>query len=116
MDNNDLNIIQQIETALDIKLDKLDKIEWNSKGYILNEYEQVTGLGLYQCGIEELTGIIFLLSDFNHLALLNLTDNRIRNLSPLNQLRHLTTLYLSYNQIGDLSPLLVKLRKSIHWT
>jgi len=116
MNPQDNIIIQQIEEALHIKLEQLDTIAWNSRGYLLNEDGQVVGLALYDCGIYDLTSIIFLLRDLEYLSILNLVENRISNLSPLNQLRHLTALYLRYNQTGDLSPLLVKLRKAIHWT
>jgi len=115
MNENDRDIIQHIEEALNIKLEQLDTIAWNSRGYLLNEEGQVVGLALYDCGIDDLRSIIFLLRDLEYLSILNLVENRISNLSPLNQLRHLIILYLRYNQTGDLSPLLVKLRKSIHW-
>jgi len=116
MNENDHSIIQQIEKELNVTLEKLDIIEWNSRGYVLNENERVIGLALYDCNINDLTHIIFLLRELEHLILLNLVNNRINNLMPLNQLSNLTTLYLRYNQISDLSPLLVKLRKAIHWT
>ena len=112
---NDLDIIKQIEKELDIELKQLDTIAWNSKGYTVNESEQVTGLGLYQCNIENLRRIIFLLGDLSHLTSLNLTDNQISDLSPLNQFSNLTALYLRYNQVSDLSVFLIKLRKAIHW-
>ena len=113
---SDLDIIKQIEKELDIALEELETMEWNSKGYIINEKGQVVGLALYQCNIENLNSIIFLLRDLPHLTSLNLTDNRISHLSPLNQLSQLTALYLRYNQVSDLSVLLIKLRKSIYWT
>lgn len=43
----DLEIIKQIEKELNVKLEKCNKIEWNRKGYTLNQNGQVTGLDQY---------------------------------------------------------------------
>ncbi len=45
----DLDIIKQIEKALNVKLEKLEKIEWDSKGYTINQNKQVIGLILSHC-------------------------------------------------------------------
>jgi Leucine-rich repeat (LRR) protein/GTPase SAR1 family protein len=123
----DLEIIRQIEKKLDVKLNKLDKIEWDSKGYTLNQEGQVTGLGLYECKIENLNRIISALSALTNLtqlyfnsnqvsdistlsALTNLTQlnfrsNHVSDISPLSALTNLTQLYFNSNQVSDISPL-----------
>ena len=45
-----LDILKQIETELNIKLEKSDGIAYFSKAYTLDKEGQVTGLGLYNCG------------------------------------------------------------------
>ena len=70
----DLEIIRQIEKELDVKLDKLDKIKWAERCYILNSNWQVTGLGLHWCNIGNLNRIIFLLKALINLKQLDLSD------------------------------------------
>jgi len=64
----DLDIIKQIEKELNEKLLNLKNIVQNIKCYTLNQIGQVTGLGLYNCKIENLNRIISPLK-----ALTNLT-------------------------------------------
>ena len=47
----DLDILNQLEQAIGRKLGKLDKIKWNSVGYVQNEHYQITRLDLYDCGL-----------------------------------------------------------------
>ena len=68
----DLDIIKQIEKQLNVKLEKLDKIEFGSKGYALNQNGQVTGLGLHKCDIKNLNRIISPLKALTNLMVLNL--------------------------------------------
>jgi len=98
----DLDIIKQIEKELNIKLEKLDEIEFSSKGYTLNQNGQVTGLGLYECEIKNLNRIISLLKALSNLTELNLWDNQLSDISPLKDL-NLTELNLSGNQLSDIS-------------
>ena len=67
----DLDIIKQIEKELNVKLEKLDEIKWNSKGYTLNQHGQVSGLGLYECKIKNLNDIISQLKGLTNLTELN---------------------------------------------
>jgi len=106
MDENDLNTIQKIEKELNIKLEKLDKINiFNNRGYIVNEKGQVTGLYLYRCEIQDLNRIISPLKGLTQLTYLDLDNNQIVELSPLKDLTQLTQLDLFNNQISDLTPL-----------
>ncbi|MCP4348338.1 MAG: TIR domain-containing protein [Desulfobacterales bacterium] len=100
---SDLDIIRQIEKELNATLNKLDEIEWNSRGYILNSGGQVTGLGLYDCDIGNLNSIISLLNALGNLTQLYLYANQISDISPLSALGYLTQLDLSDNQISDIS-------------
>ena len=101
----DLDIIEQIEKKLKVKLEKLDKIEWSSRGYILNSDGQVRGLGLSGCEIENLKGIISPLFTLTNLTQLDLSKSQVRDISLLSALTDLTQLDLSDNQITDISPL-----------
>jgi Leucine-rich repeat (LRR) protein len=51
---SDLELIKQLEQTIGKKLPKLDEIEYDSVGYTLNNHNQITGLGLYKCGLKEL--------------------------------------------------------------
>jgi internalin A len=101
----DLDIIKQIEKELNIKLEKLDKIEWGSRGYTLNQNGQVTGLGLFGCKINNLNRIISPLKELINLMTLDLRDKQLSDISPLKDLMNLTTLRLNRNKIIDISPL-----------
>ena len=101
----DLDIIKQIEKELNVKLKKLDEIEWDSKGYTLNQNGQVTNLGLYECEIKNLNRIISPLKELTNLMDLNLRNNQLSDISPLRELTKLTSLRLDSNQLSDISPL-----------
>ena len=101
---NDLDIIKQIEKELKVDLEKLDKIKWNSRGYILNQDGQVKDLGLYDCNIYKLKRIESFLKELKGLANLALVGNKLRDVSYLKELKGLTNLDLSTNfQIKDFS-------------
>jgi len=121
--------LQAIETELNVKLKKLEKLDPSeiNKGYVLDQDGQITGLGLEDCGIENLDRIIAPLKGLNklstlylsynqiqelsalkgliNLSSLDLMDNQIQELSALKGLNKLSTLYLSFNQIQELSAL-----------
>jgi GTPase SAR1 family protein len=101
----DLEIIGQIEKELNVKLEKLDEIKWNNKGYTLNQNGQVTGLGLYRFEIANLNRIISPLKELTSLTQLDLHNNQLSDISPLKELTDLTELSLSQNQLSDISPL-----------
>jgi len=105
MNATDQQALQAIEKALNIKLEKLDKLDWKSKGYVLNEQGKVRGLGLYQCKIQDLNCIIAPLKDLRNLSSLYLSNNQISELSGLKDLSLLSRLDLSSNQIRELSGL-----------
>ena len=98
-----LYIIKQIENKLNIKLELLDVINWDSKGYTLNQSEQVTSLSLFECGIKDLARITSLLKGLKQLQSLNLSFNQISDLSFLKDMRQLQSLKLISNQIRDVS-------------
>jgi Leucine-rich repeat (LRR) protein len=100
----DLEFIKEIEKELKIRLVELDKIEWNSKGYI-SEDGKITGLSLYECEITQLAPMIPWLKSLANLTVLNLNANSINDISLLRDLTNLTNLNLSWNQLGDITPL-----------
>jgi len=101
----DLEIIRQIEKELDVKLDKLDEIKWNSKGYTLNQDGQIIGIRLYACKIKNLNRIISPLLTLTNLTQLSLISNQLSDISPLSALTNLMQLSLISNQVSDISPL-----------
>jgi internalin A len=104
---NDIDIIKRLENILKIKLEKLDKIERTSIGYLIDTNKQLIGLSLAKCDIEnkKLKQIIFLLYDLKYLTELNLCSNQIVDISFLKKLENLTTLNLYHTQIYDISTL-----------
>ena len=101
----DLDIIRQIEKELNVKLDKLNEIEYGSQVYVLNRSGQLTGLGLCQCNIKNLDRIGSQLQELTNLIELYLSDNQLSDISPLKGLTNLMKLNLSDNQLSDISPL-----------
>lgn len=93
--------LRKIEKSLKIQLKQLEKLNWNSVGYILDDENKITGLGLYDCSLKDISG----LKQFTNLAKLTLCRNQIIDIPPLNNLNNLTVLHLAYNQIVDISPL-----------
>ncbi len=127
---NDLKVIRDIEKRIGKTLEErpLAKITWNTRGYAV-EKGRVTGLGLWDCKLDDLSPLEPLtqlrqlvvsnnqLTDLSPLEsltqLLRVFNNQLTDLSPLEPLTQLRELYVSYNQLTDLSPLepLTQLRK-----
>ncbi len=102
----DLDHIRQIELELGVELRQIAKINLADKGYLLNGQNQVIALGLNQCGIKRLEGIIQAVSLLLSLQTLSLDSNDIIDLRPLSSLLSLQNLFLGYNEIIDLEPLM----------
>jgi len=102
----DLDIVKNIEKELNVKLEKLDKIEWwGRNGYTLNQNGQVTGLVLHSCEIKNLNRIISLLKELKNLTKLSLGRNELSDISPLKELMNLMELNLDSNRFSDIFPL-----------
>ncbi len=99
----DLQIIKEIENELDVKLEKVDELKWNTKGYILKNRNKIIGLSLYEYKINNLNRVFEDLKNLKNLITLSLGSNVITDISFLKDLKNLTTLDLSYNQITDYS-------------
>lgn len=50
---NDLDTIKQLEKILQIELGELEEIDWDSRGYTINQNGQATGFGFNNCKIEK---------------------------------------------------------------
>ena len=74
----DLQIIKQIEQQFNIKLKKVDEIGWNTKTYIVNNKGNIIGLGLYNCGISDIS----FLKDLTSLILSPLQKDIFSQISP----------------------------------
>ena len=109
---SDLDIIRQIEKELDVKLEAVEELDrnfdnifLNRKEYQLNKKQQVTKLGLSECGIKHLDQIIQPLASLKSLQTLLLDSNQISDISPLASLNSLQKLRLDHNQITNISAL-----------
>ncbi len=104
---NDFDYLRQIEKELGIKLDRLEKFDEDffELGYVVNINNQITGLGLYNCHINDLKRIINPLKLLKNLSTLDISDNELYDLGLLVQFDNLTHLYIAKNRISDLSPL-----------
>jgi Leucine-rich repeat (LRR) protein len=111
-----LKIIKQLEKTIGQKLTRLDKIEQDSVGYVLNKHHKIIGLKLYECGLEGLPPKIV---GLQNLTKLDLSGNRLSYLPPeIGNLHNLTELDLSGNRLSLLPPEignLHKLTKLILW-
>lgn len=102
----DLDIITQIEEELLVNLNRIDKISWDRKGYVLNENQAVAAVGLYACNIQNHQRVYALLKMLPELTHLALNENDIFDINPIAGFSNLRTLDLSYNSITNVSPLL----------
>ncbi len=71
----DLQIIKQIEQELNVKLKKVNEIDWNTKGYMLIGQKNVKKFSFYNCEITDLNRIIKPLKDFNNPLYTKLEDS-----------------------------------------
>ena len=95
----DLDILNQLEHTIGRKLGKLDKIKWNSVGYVQNEHNQITRLDLYDCGLKELPPEI---GKLQNLTKLNLWGNQLSNLpAEIVKLQNLSYLLLGNNKLSE---------------
>ncbi len=97
-------LIVRLEQELGVVLEEvsLEEIRENFGPYFaLNEQREVIGLDLGNNQIQDLNP----LQGLTGLTELDLSGNQIQNLSPLQHLTGLTVLWLEKNQIQDLSPL-----------
>ncbi len=101
---SDLQVIKQLEQKLGVKL-KHNIDHRVLRSYVLNEHDHVIELGLYGCGITDMQIIIDLLLQLRSLQVLNLSNNQLTDVSPLNDLTSLKELNLAHNQLTDVSPL-----------
>jgi internalin A len=101
----DIDIIKEIETILKIKLERLDELKQDSRGYTINKDGNVLGLSLYWSGTKSLDKIIKQICGFKILDCLILDWNRLIDIKPLAKMTNLSTLYLSNNDLIDIKPL-----------
>ncbi len=68
---SDLEIIKELEQTIGERLQKLNKIEGYSVGYMQNEQNKITGLCLYECDLKEFPPEIVKLQNLTRLSLYN---------------------------------------------
>ncbi|MBN1764919.1 MAG: leucine-rich repeat domain-containing protein, partial [Sedimentisphaerales bacterium] len=97
----DQKILEKLQDLLGIKLEAVSDIQWNTRGYTVNQAGEVTCLGLYRCEIDDkkLQALVETISPLTSLTSLYLRDNQLSDISVLKELPNLTQLYLSDNQL-----------------
>ncbi len=98
--------ILELEKELGFELEETknpdDILNWrNSKTYLLNENQEVIGLNLGRCGLNDIS----FLTKLKDLQTLYLSANRIQNISFLAKLKNLQALFLRSNKILNISTL-----------
>ncbi|MCP4113490.1 MAG: leucine-rich repeat domain-containing protein, partial [Desulfobacteraceae bacterium] len=71
------------------------------KTYLPDEHENIIGLNLYNCDLNDISFLNFL----PNLTQLDLSSNELTDISVLKSLPNLTQLYLSFNELTDISVL-----------
>lgn len=102
---SDIEIIKQIENALGMTLERLDKFEWHRKNYVLDSRSRVISLSLNAIGIKHRNEIIRLISELSSLKDLSLIYNQINSIDQISSLKKLQKLSLDSNPISNLKPL-----------
>jgi len=98
----DLELLKQLEQTIGKKLAQLDLFPLYSVGYVQNEHNQITGLGLYDCGLKELPPEI---GNLQNLTELSLGINKLSTLPPeIGNRQNLIGLDLPSNQLSSLPP------------
>ncbi len=106
MASHDLEVIKKIEEVLGVHLTKYEKGLWSDQlGYVTDENNKVTGLGLSESGLGKTSIYFSFLNDLDQLQALYLGDNQIRDISFLNKLNQLRSLDLNSNKISNISAL-----------
>jgi len=95
----DLNIIKQLQTALNKEIPKKDEIGWSTVGYTTDSEGRVNGLSLHECGVT--SQHLQLIGNLTKLQTLNLRSNQINKIENLEKLTNLQELFLYSNQISD---------------
>jgi|GEM_PF-2307336 len=104
--NKDLEIIKQLEEALDIDISELEQneeIEWDTVTYTLDAENRVNGLSLYECKVQ--TKHLELIGKLTSLQRLWLGRNQITQIQGLDKLASLLELGLGRNQITQIQGL-----------
>jgi len=97
-------IIKELERILSCTLKKLSSNSMPSKGYTIKD-NKVTGISLCNCNISNLTLIVSLMENLDHLSILYLSLNQITDVAPLAKLKAITKLDLRNNKIVDITKL-----------
>jgi internalin A len=93
----DLEIIKEIEKEVGVNLDLVTRIKWDSIGYSLNKYNQVTGLALYGLSVN-FEKVVPFFKKLCNLETLNLSNTSLYDISYLIDLKGIISLNLSFNE------------------
>ena len=98
---SDIALIEQINNQLLRPLKQVKTITWITKGYVLNDRQQVTHLSVFRSRLKgKIPAELFQL---NHLIYLDIRENEIEELpSEINKLERLELLDLRLNQLQSL--------------
>jgi Leucine-rich repeat (LRR) protein len=103
----DLQIIHQLETELNIRIPKVDKVDWDTVGYLTDISGRINSLylNLVHHHFKVKNQHLQLITKLTNLTNLSLDWNGIDDVSALENLTNLTSIHLDGNKIQDISVL-----------
>jgi internalin A len=102
---SDNEVLRELEKALQTELKEIDNIGTQEPGYLLDHNKMVKGLVLSNLRIKQIDYIINYLKDLHYLSILNLSKNRLDEISSLSELINLKELNLANNQLLNINSL-----------
>lgn len=107
---SDLNTIKRLNQQLQRPLKPIKKVSWITKGYVLNEHEQVTHLSIFKARLNgKVPSEIF---DLKHLQYLDIRENELEQLpDDIGKLTKLEYLDARINNLASLPGSIVELKK-----
>ena len=107
---SDISIIEKLNKKLPRPLKELKKISWITKGYVLNDKQQLTHLSIFKCRLKgEIPEEVFQLQ---HLAYLDIRENSIAEIpEQIKNLKQLRYLDIRINAINKLPVAFAELSK-----
>ena len=85
----DIEIADQITRKLKVRFKELKEISWDSVGYVLNKNKQISKLAFNNIPLKDIRVIIPFLLELTHLDEIEFTDNEIKDITPLNEVKQL---------------------------
>ncbi len=102
---SDNQVLRELEEVLQTELIEIENISSQEPGYLLDHNKKVKGLVLSGLRINKIDSIINYLKDLHYLCILNLSKNRLDEISTLAGLSNLKELNLANNRLFNINSL-----------